>query len=402
MKYLAKSDRIFKCVLGLMTAFAFLMVLYPLIYVVSASFSEPSTVTSGQLWLFPVKWSVRPYELVFKSRNLITGFCNSLIYTVAGTVVSLVVTVLAAYPLSRPDLKGKNLFILFFSFTMIFSGGMIPSYLVVQSLGLLNTMWSLILPGALSIWNMVIMRTYFQSTIPNELYEAACLDGCTDFKFLKETDKFTSFKGFYPFYRQDMDYFCDMITEPERLMEENEYQLKEQLKNAGRFVKAMKNYAGAVCLGGDLGGQDTPMCRPESFEKIVMPYLKVFTDFIHRNSDMKIFLHTCGAVEPLIPLLIESGIDILNPVQISAKGMEPRVLKQKYGKDIVFWGGGADTQTVLGMKPGSAVAENVRYLMNCFKPGGGYVFTPVHNIMGNIRPEDILTVYDTAYREGFY
>lgn len=167
-----------------MTAFAFLMVLYPLIYVVSASFSEPSTVTSGQLWLFPVKWSVRPYELVFKSRNLITGFCNSLIYTVAGTVVSLVVTVLAAYPLSRPDLKGKNLFILFFSFTMIFSGGMIPSYLVVQSLGLLNTMWSLILPGALSIWNMVIMRTYFQSTIPNELYEAACLDGCTDFKFL--------------------------------------------------------------------------------------------------------------------------------------------------------------------------------------------------------------------------
>lgn len=221
-------------------------------------------------------------------------------------------------------------------------------------------------------------------------------------RIYKETDKFTSFKGFYPFYRQDMDYFCDMITEPERLMEENEYQLKEQLKNAGRFVKAMKNYAGAVCLGGDLGGQDTPMCRPESFEKIVMPYLKVFTDFIHRNSDMKIFLHTCGAVEPLIPLLIESGIDILNPVQISAKGMEPRVLKQKYGKDIVFWGGGADTQTVLGMKPGSAVAENVRYLMNCFKPGGGYVFTPVHNIMGNIRPEDILTVYDTAYREGFY
>lgn len=221
-------------------------------------------------------------------------------------------------------------------------------------------------------------------------------------RLYKETDKFTAFKGFYPFYRQDMDYFCDMLTEPEKLIEENEYQLKAQLKIAGRFVDGMKSYVGAVCLGGDLGGQDTPMCRPERFEEIVMPYLKVFTDFIHRNSDMKVFLHTCGAIEPLIPLFIESGIDILNPVQISAKGMEPRALKQHYGKDIVFWGGGADTQTVLGMKPGSAVAENVAYLMNCFKPGGGYVFTPVHNIMGNVGPEDILTVYDTAYREGFY
>lgn len=218
----------------------------------------------------------------------------------------------------------------------------------------------------------------------------------------KETDYFTAFKGFSPFYSQDVEYFCRMITEPEKLAEENAQLLARQLERAGRLIRESRGRIGAVCLSGDLGCQTAPMCRPESFERVVLPFLKEFCGFFHRNSDMKVFLHSCGAIEPLIPLLIEAGVDILNPVQISAAGMEPRALKRKYGGKIAFWGGGVDTQRVLGFQPEKAVRENVRECVAAFKPGGGYVFAPVHNIMGNISPQDILAVYDEAYRSSFY
>lgn len=112
--------------------------------------------------------------------------------------------------------------------------------------------------------------------------------------------------------------------------------------------------------------------------------------------------NTCGAIEPLLPCLIEAGIDIINPVQISASGMDALSLKKKYGNDLVFWGGGVDTQHILGMQPEDIVRENVRAQITAFKPGGGYVFNPVHNIMGNVAPQQILAVYDEAYRQSFY
>ena len=134
----------------------------------------------------------------------------------------------------------------------------------------------------------------------------------------------------------------------------------------------------------------------------MLPYLKQVCDFIHQNSDTKVFMHSCGSIEPLLPLLIEAGIDIINPVQISATGMDAAALKRKYGDRIVFWGGGANTQQVLGIEPPKAVRDHVRTLVQTFKPGGGYVFCPVHNILGNVQPESILAAYEAAYEASFY
>jgi len=221
-------------------------------------------------------------------------------------------------------------------------------------------------------------------------------------RIYKETDYFTVFLGFYPLYNADINYFCDMITDPERLMEENEVALSHQLELATYLIKNMKGHIGGICMSGDLGSQHSPMVNPEVFEHVSAPYLKRFCDFVHRNSDYKIFLHCCGSIEPLIPALIDCGVDILNPVQVSAQNMEPEMLKAKYGKDMVFWGGGVDTQNVLGFKSPDAVSENVKYLTDTFKPGGGYVFAAVHNIMGNVSPESIIAAYDTAYENSWY
>ena len=161
-----------------------LIVAYPLIYIVSASFSSTAAVMANRVWLWPVEPSLKGYEAVFNNKDILTGFGNSIFYTLAGTFVNLVVTLAAAYPLSRRDLRPRNFIMLVFSFTMFFAGGMIPSYLLVSNLGLLNTRWSVILPGALNVYNMIIARQFFASNIPTELLEASQLDGCSDFQFI--------------------------------------------------------------------------------------------------------------------------------------------------------------------------------------------------------------------------
>lgn len=161
-----------------------LIVAYPLIYIVSASFSSTAAVMANRVWLWPVEPSLKGYEAVFNNKDILTGFGNSIFYTIAGTFVNLVVTLAAAYPLSRRDLRPRNFIMLVFSFTMFFAGGMIPSYLLVSNLGMLNTRWSVILPGALNVYNMIIARQFFASNIPTELLEASQLDGCSDFQFI--------------------------------------------------------------------------------------------------------------------------------------------------------------------------------------------------------------------------
>ncbi len=182
----SRGDQLFTVVNYLILAIILLLVLYPLIYIVSASFSDARAVTSGRVWLWPVDPSLAGYEAIFKNKFLVSGFANSLFYTVAGTLINVVLTVLAAYPLSRPDLPYRRTITFLFYFTTLFSGGLIPTYLVVRDLGMLDTRWAMLLPGALSIWNVLIMRTYFQSTIPQEIYEAAQLDGCDDFTYLRK------------------------------------------------------------------------------------------------------------------------------------------------------------------------------------------------------------------------
>jgi len=179
-----RMDRLFTIGNYVILSLFLITILYPLIYITSASISSSEAVISGRVWLWPVQPTLMGYEAVFKHKLIVSGFMNSIYFTVVGTLINVVMTILAAYPLSRKDFFGKNTFMFLFVFTMMFSGGLIPTYLLVKDLGMLNTTWSMVLPGALGVWNMIITRTYFQTTIPDELLEASQLDGCNDFQFV--------------------------------------------------------------------------------------------------------------------------------------------------------------------------------------------------------------------------
>lgn len=180
-----RSDRIFDVWNYALLTIFFIIVLYPLVYVASASFSNPDAVISGQMWLLPVQPTLDGYRAVFSYESIVQGYLNSVFYVVAGTVVNVFMTILAGYALSRRDLYGRNMFMFLFVFTTLFSGGLIPTYLVVDDVGLLNTRWALIVPTALAVYNVIITRTFFQVTIPHELLEAAQIDGSDDFTFLR-------------------------------------------------------------------------------------------------------------------------------------------------------------------------------------------------------------------------
>ena len=167
-------------VMGLIYAFLILLllvILFPLLNILACSFSSPTVVSSGQVGIWPVEFSLMGYEAVFNNSLIANGFINSIIYMVLGTIINLIVTLMAAYPLSRGDLIGRGPLMFLFSFTMLFGGGMIPTYLVVRSLKMVDTIWAMVLPGALSVYNMIIARTFMQNSIPNELYESAQIYG---------------------------------------------------------------------------------------------------------------------------------------------------------------------------------------------------------------------------------
>lgn len=161
-----------------------LLILYPLVFVVVASLSDPVAIYNDPLRLWPAKINLESYKAVFENKDIWRGFGNSVMYTVVGTLINIVMTTLAAYPLSRRRFYGKSLFTFFFVFTMFFSGGLIPSYLINKQLHLLDTFLVMVLPMAISVYNVVIMRTYFQTNIPQELEESAHVDGCNDFQIL--------------------------------------------------------------------------------------------------------------------------------------------------------------------------------------------------------------------------
>lgn len=158
------------------------VVLYPLIYIVSASISDPATVNSGEMWLLPKGVTFEGYKIIFDNPDIWKGYLNTIFYTVLGTVINLAVTIPAAYALSRRDFAGRGLLMGMFVLTMFFSGGLIPTYLVVKNLGLIDTVWSMVLPNAAAVWNIIVARVFFQTSIPKELEEAAIIDGCSNFK----------------------------------------------------------------------------------------------------------------------------------------------------------------------------------------------------------------------------
>ena len=184
-KRISKFDATVEVVNIVFLSIIAVIILYPLIYVLSASFSDAMSVTSGKMFLWPVDLTLENYEEVFKNKNIVLGFRNSIIIMVSGTVINLLMTILAAYPLSRRDLWGHSVIMKLITFTIFFNGGLIPSYLLIgKTLGLMDNWLSLILPGAISVYNMIIMRTYFMTSVPFELQEAAEIDGCSMFGIL--------------------------------------------------------------------------------------------------------------------------------------------------------------------------------------------------------------------------
>lgn len=177
----SRQDRVFHIINGIFLALCTLCILIPLINVLSSSVSSPSAVLNGKVTFFPIDFSLDSYKYVFQDHSIISGYLHSILYTAAGTTISVVMTILAAYPLSRKILKGRKFFLSFFMFTMFFSGGLIPTYIVVKNLNMLDTIWAVIIPNCLSIYNIIIARTFFNDQIPVELYEAAEIDGANDF-----------------------------------------------------------------------------------------------------------------------------------------------------------------------------------------------------------------------------
>ena len=177
------SDLIFYILTGILITGFFLVVLYPIIFVLAASFSSGDAVSAGKVFLWPVDFCLDGYRTVFNNSSVLTGFRNSFLYMVVGTVINVALTMCAAYALTRTDLPGINKIMFLFTFTMFFSGGMIPNYILVRNLHIMNTMWAMVLPGAINAYNLIIARTFIRSNIPKELYEAAEMDGCSDITF---------------------------------------------------------------------------------------------------------------------------------------------------------------------------------------------------------------------------
>ena len=179
-KTISRENRIFYICNNVLLLLAFVIVAAPLVNVLVSSVSSPSALIRGQVTFWPIGFNLDAYKQIFQSRMLLIGYRNSIIYTVVGTTINIIMTVLAAYPLSVKDFVGRKALTGLFVFTMIFTAPLIPTYINIEQLGLVNTIWAMVLPGAISVYNLIIARTFFQNTIPDEMLEAARLDGADD------------------------------------------------------------------------------------------------------------------------------------------------------------------------------------------------------------------------------
>lgn len=180
---LSRQDKTYYSVVYTLVTLLTLIVLLPLTNVLACSFSAPESVASDKVLLWPVNFSVSGYERVFNTDEIWIGYANTLYYTIVGTFVNVFVTMICAYPLARRGLPYKSFFSFLFAFTMLFSGGLVPTYLLARNLHLLNTRWALIIPGAMGVYQMIVTRTFLVANIPQELLEMSQIDGCNDFRF---------------------------------------------------------------------------------------------------------------------------------------------------------------------------------------------------------------------------
>jgi uroporphyrinogen decarboxylase len=199
------------------------------------------------------------------------------------------------------------------------------------------------------------------------------------------------------------DWLCILISEKNYAAEILRATAERAVENISLYLDATGKYIDTILLSGtDYGTQKGELFRPEIFRDLHMPNYKLMCDYIHKNSNVKVMMHSCGSILNIIEYIIQAGIDILNPVQTSTANMDPAVLKEKFGKRIVFWGGGADTQAVLPFGTPQEVAEHIKERLSIFAPGGGFVFTPIHNLQYGVPVENINAMIDTLLEYGAY
>lgn len=179
----SRNDKIFDLLNTLFFIVVSLIVIYPLYFMLIASFSNPDAVNTGQTFLWPKDVTLNGYKEIFSNSRIWTGYKNSIIYALLSMIIRTSLTITAGYALSRKDLVGRNFFMMMIIFTMFFGGGLIPTYLIVRDLDMINTVWAMIIPGAVSAYNLIIVKTFFQQTIPDELLEASAIDGCSNIRF---------------------------------------------------------------------------------------------------------------------------------------------------------------------------------------------------------------------------
>jgi uroporphyrinogen decarboxylase len=197
-------------------------------------------------------------------------------------------------------------------------------------------------------------------------------------------------------------WFSDLLTEPEFCEAMLDQTLKFWMDWFRLFLDEAGDVVDVIMIGDDLAGQAGPLFNPEIYRRLVKPRHKRLVQYIRSRTQAKIWYHTCGSCAAFIPDLIDNGIDILNPVQTSANHMDPVDLKRRFGRDLAFWGGGCDSQHALPRGTPSEVEENVRRNLEAFMPSGGYVFSSIHNIQGEVPPENIVAMFDAAYKYGSY
>lgn len=195
--------------------------------------------------------------------------------------------------------------------------------------------------------------------------------------------------------RDIVEWYISPLVRPDYVKEVFSRQVEIALKNLQLYYQAVGDRISVLILcGADFGNQNAPMLSVDCFREFYLPYYKQMTDWIHKNTKWKVFKHSCGAIEPLLESFIEAGIDIINPVQCSAAGMDPTTLKKKYGNRLVFWGGGVDTQHTLPFGTPRQVYDEVKQRLEIFGDGGGFVFNTIHNVQAKVPPENFAAMID--------
>jgi uroporphyrinogen decarboxylase len=199
------------------------------------------------------------------------------------------------------------------------------------------------------------------------------------------------------FLRRLDNFLMDLILNPSEVERLLDALLEQHLVTLEQVCQAVGDVAHILRFGDDLGMDTGPFMPPEIYRKLFKPRHTMLCDYVKKHSQMHTFLHSCGSIYKLLPDLIEAGYDIINPVQINTRDMQPERLKKEFGRDITFWGGGADTRHVLNRARPSEVKDHVRRLLDIFAPGGGYVFNTVHNMLPDVPPENIVAMYEALY-----